>query len=75
MTRLVTERQAWIARATCGHIIAARADDGDATFESFVEWLGTSGAVSIDRTTSQAVRDEGFCPGHRARLAEEPHDA
>ena len=53
---------AWVARARCGHIIAAHAPDSEASRQ----WV-TKGAprdATYEVVPSQQVRDEGFCPGH-----------
>lgn len=54
------ERMAYIARAGCGHIVAAQADSRAGSLTDFVA-MGLTG-LSLDRVPSQIVRDEGFCP-------------
>ena len=65
----MSERRAWVTRGACGHIIDAWAgQQGTATREDFMAWLGKTRQPTIQHMTSQAVRDEGFCPGHPVPL-------
>lgn len=56
-----SERMAWVARGRCGHIVSAHADDGSLLAgEASRRWVGGDGEV-YERTTAEAVREEGFC--------------
>lgn len=53
------ERMAYIARAGCGHIVAAQADSRPSALSDFISY-GLTG-LALERVPSQQVRDEGFC--------------
>lgn len=59
-------RMAWVCRADCGHIVAAHADNGGPGIVS-LSWVKEAApkGATFERLTSEQVRAEGFCPGHR----------
>jgi hypothetical protein len=58
------ERKAWVARAECGHIVAAYAGEHDYARKWVEE--GARPTWMFEVVASQQVRDEGFCPGHQS---------
>lgn len=60
------ERMAYVARASCGHIVIAQADSRADSLTAFVGY-GLAG-LQLERIPSQQVRDEGFCACPRVVL-------
>lgn len=60
----MSERMAWVRRASCGHIVDAWSDlEGTRSREDFITWLGPKDAQrgTIEHVPSVRVRHEGFC--------------